>query len=165
MTPITITQKNALAAYQTADENGKKLIKALLGDQLELNQKITDRVKTFKDACDVLGIDPDLGDASELLSYSGSDPIMIGAKALAKLSIISKALNEGWAPDWSNTNEYKYYAWFKYNSGLGLSCNDYASTLSRTRVGSRLCFRTSELAEYAGNQFLDIYNEFLLINK
>jgi hypothetical protein len=76
---------------------------------------------------------------------------------------IAKVLNEGWEPSWNNSNENKYYPWFKMNSGSGLSCSGYDFVLSYTSVGSRLVFKSAELATYAGNQFLDIYSKFLTI--
>jgi hypothetical protein len=30
-------------------------------------------------------------------------------------------------------------------------------------VGSRLCFRSKEIAKYAANQFLDLYKEFFTL--
>jgi hypothetical protein len=74
--------------------------------------------------------------------------------------VICRVLNEGWSPDWNNSSEYKYYPWFKM-SGLGLSYDGYGFTHSDTYVGSSPCFKSSELAEYAGKQFISIYKDFL----
>lgn len=85
--------------------------------------------------------------------------------AFYKLTIIIRALNEGWEPDWSNWDEWKYYNWFyvekgedQRSSGFRYYDTDYAST--GTRTGSRLCCGTHDDAEYIGKQFKDLYNDY-----
>ncbi|WP_166964664.1 hypothetical protein [Yeosuana marina] len=87
--------------------------------------------------------------------------------AYRKLKLIAQALNEGWTPDWTDSNEYKYYPWFEMGSasGVGFSYDGYDHWYSISCVGSRLCFKSRELAEYAGKQFEDIYKEFLTIKQ
>lgn len=120
-------------------------------------QSITERVKTFEDACEVLGLD------DVQIGVKGLDEDTKSIEAYAKLTIIARALNEGWKPDWSNTNESKYVPWFKHKSGLGLSYFVCVLWSSHTNVGSRLCFKSRELAEYAGKQFEDIYRDYLTL--
>lgn len=119
---------------------------------------IKERVKTFEDACKVLGIQQ-----SELTVSGELENDFKSLSAYAKLIIISRALNEGWVPKWEDDNEYKYYPWFDLSSGSGLRFNDYDHQDSTSAVGSRLCFKSRELAEYAGNQFLSIYTDFFII--
>ncbi|MGE0636014.1 MAG: hypothetical protein AB7G44_03495 [Bacteroidia bacterium] len=159
MKTITINQANAMKAHKEADKTTKKLLETLLGTEL-FSQKITDRVKTFQDALDIVGASDN---QKILLDYNGVDKDMLAAKAFLQLTIIAKALNEGWTPDWTDTSQYKYYAWFTHKSGSGLSSYVYVYSLSNTTVGSRLCFSSSELATYAGQQFENIYRDFLLI--
>ncbi len=120
-------------------------------------QNITDRVKTFEDACKVLNLD------KVKIGIGGLDEDAPSIVAYTKLVIIAKALNEGWKPNWSDSNEYKYVPWFKEKSGFGLSYDVYDGWVTFTAVGSRLCYKSRELAEYAGKQFADLYNEFLTI--
>jgi hypothetical protein len=158
MQQLTISHENALKAYNAADKKGKELLE-LLFDKKNFNVKITDRIKTFEDALDMVEVSDE---TSTLLSYNGTDKDMQASQAFLKLTIIARALNEGWAPDWSNSNQYKYYPWFKY-SGSGFRFNgtlfDFTTTYSTG--GSRLCFHSEELAIYAGNQFIDLYNQLL----
>ena len=111
--------------------------------------------------------------------------------AYMKLAIIAYALNEGWEPKFT-TDEYRYYPWFSlytqneiyemdeeekgrvlgrsYNNanayaGVAYSNTNFASTNSHTNYGGRLCFKTRELAEYAGKQFLAIYADFMMFTK
>jgi hypothetical protein len=160
MQTLEIKKINAADAYKQADANTKKVLEILLGKENLVPQKITDRVKTYADACELLGIDPDLGLSC---SKSGVWKDIENISAYAKLIVIARALNEGWTPDWSDSSQIKYVPWFKEKSGFGLSYYDYDYWSTITTVGSRLCFKTSELAVYAATQFADIYNDFLTI--
>ncbi len=122
------------------------------------------QIKTFEDACTSLGIEPFVPDFS-------ATPVK-HQKALAahyKLVIIVEALNEGWQPDWSNTDEYKYELWPDIEkdeskpSGFGLSYDDCVRWITDTTVGSRLCFKSREVAKYAFEQFKELYEDYLLI--
>jgi hypothetical protein len=119
---------------------------------------IKDRVKSFDDALEVLGEkDVDVKDYWTMVSAALQHSIL----ANQELIIIAKALNEGWKPDWSNLSEYKYSPWFKMNSssGVGFAYRDYDNWRTHSYVGSCLCFKSSELAKYAGTQFLEVYRK------
>lgn len=127
-------------------------------------EEITDRVKTYEDACKVLGVEP-INEQNAKAQGFRSDEI-----ARRKLETIAAALNEGWKPDWNNTDQYKYYPYFyiqenaKGKGSAGLSCADTgnAAASAAAGVGSRLCFYASRLARYAGNQFTDLYEQILI---
>ncbi len=54
-----------------------------------------------------------------------------------------------------------------YGAIDGLACLyaiDAPSNVS-AYIGTRLCFKTCELAQYAGRQFADLYADFYLIRK
>lgn len=155
---ITIKVKNARKAYEQADNKLiKQVLETLLGAENVKPQDITERIKTFEDACAELGMD-------SLLSLPYPSPEgnkeRIAINAFAQLRIITKALNEGWEPDEEDESQVKYYPYFKKDgSGFRFFCY-YYSYLGPS-VGSYLCFKTSELAEYAGKQFTDLYNQML----
>lgn len=162
MKTLKLTEEKALSLYATASAEFKTLLEENFGKEF-FNQKITDRVKTFEDACEVIGfLYP-----NDVIPYPYPAPNSDSQKAInafAKLQLICRALNEGWKPDWKNPNQYKYYPWFEANSaGFGFSFTYYVRWNTNTNVGARLCFKTSELAEYAGKQFIDIYNDFLTL--
>lgn len=127
-------------------------------------EEITDRVKTYEDACKVLGVEP-INEQNAKAQGFRSDEI-----ARRKLETIAAALNEGWKPDWNNTDQYKYYPYFyiqenaKGKGSAGLSCAHtyYAATNANATIGSRLCFYASRLARYASNQFTDLYEQILI---
>ena len=121
-------------------------------------QSITERIKTFEDACAYLDLNPIDVLPPETI-YNAKFLI-----ASAKLAIITKALNEGWEPNWDNSSEWKYYPWFDIrSSGGGFSFYVYGGGTTRSFVGSRLCFKSRGLATYAGTQFLYIYKDFMTI--
>lgn len=81
------------------------------------NRPVTERIKTFEDACNELGEDYPMvsvydalvtranGEQS-LAEWMGKDVV-----AFLKLRIITEALNEGWHPKFTE-DEYRYYPWF-----------------------------------------------------
>lgn len=120
-----------------------------------------DKIKTFEDACEALGITTELPNFSAMPESE--------QKALTahyKLVIIAKALNEGWTPDWENGRWDKYYPWFTMGSpsGVGFSDCAYVGWSTHSSVGSRLCFKSRELAEYAGRQFEELYKDYFVLS-
>ena len=150
------------------------------------NRPVTERIKTLADAIEALGQGNPLveeyiavrdklrTDAGELIAY-------------LKLRIIVAALNEGWEPKFTE-DEYRYFPWFylytkeqydelddeekgrgvlrsgsSTNSSYGfVYCNaSYDASHSYINFGSRLAFRTRELAAYAGRQFTEEWADFM----
>jgi hypothetical protein len=149
MKALQIDEKNALKLYPSASNEFKQMLHDSFGEKF-FQQKITDRVKTYGDACEVLGI------SSEIIGY---DELSEDEVAYIKLKVVIKALNEGWKPNWDNSNEPKYYPWF-YMNKPGFRLHDVHCYDSGSHVGSRLCFQKQEVAEYAAKQFFDLYKTF-----
>ena len=88
--------------------NGKKpeWVNGVLTLVDEKPKNVMERIKTFEDACNELGIDHNewMQDKKEL----GLEADVI---AYLKLRIIAAALNEGWKPQFT-TDEYRYFPWF-----------------------------------------------------
>lgn len=164
--------------------NGKKpeWVNGVLTLVDEKPQNVMERVKTFKDACNELGIEhdkwvqdkKDLGLEADVIAY-------------LKLRIIAAALNEGWKPQFT-TDEYRYFPWFylytqseidemseeeksrvvfrshnnaNADGGVAFAYTYYGSSSTYTAIGSRLAFKTRELAEYAGRQFVEIWADYV----
>lgn len=190
--------ENIKAAYEAADENGKKMLRALYPDvfnqshkRAESNRPVTERVKTFDDACHELGETHPLVQHLNLVEHHLADHLdgMDDVLAYLKMRIVAAALNEGWTPDWGNRDEYKWYPWFyilteeEYNDldddakcrvvgraglsalaygGLVYSNASYVSSYSCANGGARLAFKSKELAVYAGQQFGELWASFLI---
>lgn len=149
---------------------------------------ITDKIKTFEDACQALGLKvPEA--LPELLQPKYADIVPSHVSAFMKLTIITAALNEGWQwiPD-PEKHPRGYFPWFWFYStdemarmsqheaedihiinatdisgfaGLGSANSNSAWSLTNSLFGSRLAFKSYELAEYAGKQFIELYKDFL----
>lgn len=92
------------------------------------------------------------------------------AKALISLNelfTIAEAWNkkDGFVPDYSNGNQYKYFPWFVYDkdtAGFVYANAYYTSSNAIADFGSRLCFKTANRARQFGKQFIDLWNDVLL---
>lgn len=87
--------------------------------------------------------------------------------ALNELFTIAQAWNkeDGFTPDFSDRNQTKWFPWFVYSDdAAGFVCADTFNSAADAYafVGSRLCFKTSARARQFGEQFIDLWNDFLL---
>lgn len=117
------------------------------------------RIKTFEDACAELGENHQYVRAYRewmRISYAECEDIT----AYMKLRVITAALNEGWEPQFAK-GERRWYVWYKNrDGGLVYAFAVNAGSNSYSYSGVRLAFKSKELAEYAGKQFLDIYKDY-----
>ena len=90
--------------------------------------------------------------------------------ALNELFTIAQAWNkeDGFVPDFSNRNQWKYFPWFIYkNDAACFVCAGTYSTpaAAGAAFGSRLCFKSPERAAQFGKQFAHLYNKVFLLNQ
>jgi len=147
---LSIDEITARQLYPQATGVLKTLLEEAFGKGF-FDQKITDRVKSFEDACAVLGVSPD----SVVFASDTVDE-----EAYKKLKVIVRALNEGWAPDWDHP-ELIYYPVF-YFSSLAFRFDRVAEHCRYSPFSSHLVFRSPELAKYAAHQFADLYFAYML---
>lgn len=149
-----------------------------------------ERIKTFDDAFKELGEHHPLVKEyhKRHLFLEDDSDISSDLVAYLKLRIITAALNEGWTPQFTE-DEYRYFPWFwlytkeeiakmdkeerkkvvlfgggaSYGASAGFAyAYSYdAPSSALASVGSRLCFKSSALAKYAGEQFAEIYFAFV----
>lgn len=86
----------------------------LVDEQKVDNRPVTERIKTFDDACNALGDEHPLVTQYRLTAsaYKG-DTMTEDFIAYLKLRIIVAALNEGWEPKFTE-DEYRYFPWFYF---------------------------------------------------
>ena len=98
-------------AYKQATEEQKELLENMFGKDMFQPKNIMERVKTFEDACEVLG-----EENSYVQEYRGIANVNFDFTqdiiAYLKLRIIAAALNEGWKPTFSD-GECRDYPWFE----------------------------------------------------
>ena len=178
-TVIQVFDTSIIAAYNNAGDETKKCLEKLFPNvDFSKPVDIMDRVKTWEDVVEELGYDPTRN------LPTNAEPDLV---AYVKLRAIAQVLNEGWTPKFT-TDEYRYFPWFylytqeeidamdeEKRSRVVLRSNNYAnasggvayasagydSSYANTNYGSRLAFKTRELAVYAGKQFTEIWADFV----
>lgn len=153
---LQIEEQTARRLYPTASPEFKSMLEDSFGKDF-FTQKITDRIKSYLDACAELGEEP-LSE-SQLKSLGFTDDEII----YRKIKTITQALNEGWTPDWSDGNQKKWTPYFRMSSGGFVFGGTYCVySCAHAGYASLLCFKSGELAKYAGEQFTKLYSNFIL---
>lgn len=158
------SKKNKKIMTTKININGKEVEITLTKQQVEqikkYEQKITDRIKSYEDACEDLGLDP----VEDLPFQNPKNNRQEAANAFHMLDVITESLLEGKKLDWEDADQRKWYPVFNnYSSGSGFRFlySFGAWTNSGATGGARLCVDTQEKSDYLGTQFLAIWNKFL----
>ena len=190
MNTLNIDKEKVINTYKQGSEKEKKVLELLFGVETFRPKNVMERVKTFEDACRELGKDHPFVLAYQNTNLRDPEVADDNKDVIAylKLRIIAAALNEGWKPKFVK-GEFRYFPYFRlysseeirqmskeeksrvvcrsnssaYANG-GVSCagaNDDSAIVSAS-IGSRLAFKTNELAKYAGKQFANLYADYLL---
>lgn len=189
---LELTSEQLAACYCNGGNEFRQTVKEALGEDFSKELPIQVRVQTFEDAVRELGDEhPAVRTYNSFkYGYSAKEPDVM---AYLKLRIITAALNEGWEPQFTE-DERRWYCWYNLISkedldsmseeekkerrvvgrahfnayacgGLVYSFAYFVSSGSNTYDGSRLAFKSEELAEYAGKQFIEIYADYCFIPK
>lgn len=190
---IDFTPEQLVAFYRSTSTDGRKAVKEALGEQFSEALPATERVKTYEDAVWELGNDHPLVEAASSAEWRFTNSEDKDIIAYLKLRVIVTALNDGWKPQFV-PGELRWYPWYEliskdeydamsedekqerrcvgrsgYNAyaygGLVCSYAYSASSYSGAFSGSRLAFKSEALAEYAGNQFAELFANFCFIPK
>ncbi len=126
-------------------------------EELSEIEDITKVLTSYEVACELDGIKPlTINDFSFLpdgdRNYHFNDH---------KAVVITRVLNQGWIPNWNDSDEPKWYIWFKW-VGSGFSLLGVGCGSSHTGVGSRHHFKTDVLAKFAANRFPEVYNQRMI---
>mgnify|MGYP001083986683 FL=1 len=190
---LKITSANYEAAYAMADDNTRKILAVLVGDNettatpSQPAPSLSDytTIRSYEDACVALGESMDV----EKLVAAGVPNHII---AQMKLEHICKALWGGenkcqptadgskvwwypvmalWTPgEISNMSDderralLSAHASFGASAGFGYLYADTRSSHSYASGGFRLCLDTEEKAEYFGKQFVELWAEAYAYN-
>ena len=203
------TAEKVMAAISRATDSGDVVLADTLRTLFGVKQEeaeakddrpVTERIKTFEDAKRELGEEnPLVKQWNWLYGCEVDDERESGGKvtepgefsdvlAYLRLRIITEALNEGWKPQFTES-EWRYWPYFilytqeeldnldeddrrrvvyrsNYNAsaygGVANASTYHDSAYVLASLGSRLAFKTRELAVYAGQQFIEIYAPFCL---
>ena len=183
---IQINTDALIKAYKESSNDCKNILESLFGEEIFKSKDITERIKTFEDACNELGIEhPFVRSYNLWMNYGAYNQPDVDA--YLKLRIIAAALNEGWEPQFTE-DEWRYFPWFELytqkeidemdeeqrhrvvfrssnyayaNGGVAYAGPSNGSSYTDAVIGSRLAFKTRELAEYAGKQFIEIWADYV----
>lgn len=195
---MEIKKENVVNAYMAGDNSVKEMLRAMFpdiefeADKKTENRSITERVKTFEDACRELGGEHPFVMAFDSYLDNVHDAHIQDADIITylKLRIITAALNEGWTPKFTE-DERRWYPWFTLwtedelckkdedwkqdrhlmstgdfhtgYAGFAYAYSNNAASLTNAHFGSRLCFKSEALASYCGKQFISLWADFNLI--
>ena len=183
---IQINTDALIKAYKESSNDCKNTLESLFGEEIFKSKDITERIKTFEDACNELGIEhPFVRSYNHWMNYGVYNQPDI--EAYLKLRIIAAALNEGWEPQFTE-DEWRYFPWFvlytqkeidemdeEQKSRVVFRSGSYASaygwivyadayggsSYANVYIGSQLTFKSSELAKYASEQFVEIWADYV----
>lgn len=183
---VEIEESKLQTAYANACDGVKDFMESLFGKKVFEAAKPTlddyKTIRTYEDACKALG-EPIFEDPNNLPNH---------IIALMKLETISRALwGRNWQPqpDAEGNNVF-WFPWFALwtkkevedmkpeQRGALLSANAnsgayagfgylgaaYRSSYANAYVGFRLCQETEEKAKYFGQQFIELWAEYLKFN-
>lgn len=156
------------------------------------NRPVTERIKTFEDACNELGEENVFVQAYRTAEFntSGNQNDVSDVVAYLKLRVIAEALNEGWEPHFT-TDEYRWHPWFYLytqeeidnmdeekkkklrlfggsslsgaDCGLAVASSSSAWSHSGASRSARLAVKSEALAKYFGQQFIDIWSDYVVL--
>lgn len=187
---IQINIDALIKAYKESSNDCKNTLESLFGEEIFKSKDITERIKTFDDAYKALGEShPYVVQYDQIFAclMDGEEEIPKDIIAYLKLRIIAAALNEGWEPRFAKKEkryspcfvsytqkeigetdeEQKSHVAFRSSSNadasVGIACMStiYDSSDAIASIGSRLAFKSSELAKYAGEQFVEIWADYV----
>ena len=194
---LKVTEKEVKAAFEVAKSDEVKKVLAALFCKPENKPNLDDykTIKSYEDACEVLGEKPILNETTRMMydnleNFIGEFPKHI--IALMKLETISRAL---WGKDFQPKPDAEGYTWYYYpwfalytkkeiegmnekdkvallsatagngaSAGFGFPAVYCRSSYASARFGFRLCQETGEKALYFGQQFVELWAEYLALN-
>ena len=187
METIKVNKESLLDAYRNSGSEARDVLMKLFPEMdFRSSLPVIERIKTWDDVVRELCYDPveRLLDHNERGDGFNFEPDEI---AYIKLKAIAQVLNEGWTPQFT-INEYRWFPWFvlytkeeidtmneeqrsrvvlrsyyyaNAHGGVAYAYASFDSSYASTHLGSRLAFKTKELAAYAGKQFIDIWADFV----
>ena len=153
------------------------------------NRPVTERIKTFEDAVNATGLKLPLDDNQ--LSCLPKD--VVAYMKLRIIAAALNCLTEDTLDKFPKftTDEYRWYPWFHLytqedidkmdeekkktlwlfggasdscsNCGISSAYSYYACSFSDSGISSRLAVKSEELANYFGQQFIDIWSDYVAL--
>jgi hypothetical protein len=144
----------------TIEHNGRSKVIDLTKEVSALESKTLEMLPEYTSyelVCAALGIDDTLPFPTPITKKE------VSSNGVYKLETLFEAFNPpDFEPDYTKSNQYKYYPWHEYNPSLGrFVCTNTVCTCTYTGLGARLCGKTDTIATYVAKNFNKEWNEFL----
>ena len=143
MKHLQISEQKAKELYPTASTEFKTMLEETFGKDF-FKVSIMDRVKTWGDAWEMVRCTP------EYDCLAGWGYLTKRERAFRSLCIITEVLNEGEEGKFSPSFNKQDFS-FRYSMDPNF-----------IYIPRKLLLATKELSDYAGNQFIELYKDYLL---
>lgn len=156
MTTVQIEKDKLVKAYNNGDSKVKTVLTDIFGAET-FTLIPSDIIERFEKACREQKL------SSCQILHSG-DLCMEQqvANAYTMLRVLAISKRGKWTPNYSNSNQKKWYLWFKWETGSFVVFGaGYYCTRTITFVGSRLCFPDEATALEFAEENLYLYNIIL----
>lgn len=153
MKTLQLSDVQARKIYSTASQELKTILENNWSKQF-FSQDITERIKNFLDVLEVCG------ETVEQFNHR-TQYDTLKQRAGKMIESITQALNQGWEPDWSDSNQQKWIPWFYMNNPSGFRFDGSGSGSAGTYAGGGFRLASKKLSDYAANQFIDVYKTWM----
>ena len=154
---LKIKKETAKKIYAQSPAALQEILVETFGEECFRKTEFTD-LKTFDDLCHACGTTED-----EFEERWKRIPVDSQTVSFQRMKILSDAINQDWKPDHFNTDQCKWFPYFKVSSsGFGFSGSSYDCDFTHASVGSRLCFESEVKSDYAGRQFTQLFQDFII---
>lgn len=172
MEKVEITVENLRQAFKISSDEIKNVLATLFGKENCTEKPCYSdyhNIKSIEDVCAALGIDKD--EFEESIEDLPDD-----VQAFMWLRQVRNALNPKWKPNFADTNQWKYYPWFKVvpppagvgsairvsYCGVSVLHSGTGASLAYASYGGALASEKSEIAIWFGEHFADLWARFLV---
>lgn len=150
-----ISKEDAIKHYKESPKAVQLMFENIHGRSTFLSNPI-EKFQNFLD------IESEVGEIELPYCIITTDPFEKQLNGSLQMLNIAKAYNQGWVPNWDDTNEDKWtnYA-YKSGGGWVLVCNFWNSSAS---FCSGVCFQKREYVEDVNKKFSEIVKAYLMIS-
>lgn len=147
--------------YLMGDGSGSRPTGSIFDYKLsEIEATTAETITSYEKAVEFLGLSEETKKRLSTVNDQAVKPLILFNKLLTIAQAWNKA--DGFTPDFTKDNQMKYYPTFLYNPSTGLFDFFRPDHSPVAGISTQVCFATAERAKQFGEQFIDLWNDFLL---